>query len=232
MVGSGRRQTVFGGIDIWLVPCDGADDPEAYDILSEAERGRADAFVFPEHRRRFIRAHSSLRQVLSCYTAIAEGAIRFGSGKKGKPCLENSAASPFSFNLSHSGDLAVVAVGGVSEIGVDIEQVRPAPDWEEIAKGTFRREEAEWVRAAAVERRAGAFFEVWTAKEAYVKANGHGLAHMLHSVSVVGANSQREYLIASLQLPEGYVGAVAYPPPRSEIRRRWWKGKQNSRRAT
>jgi hypothetical protein len=68
---------------------------------------------------------------------------------------------------------------------------------------------------------------VWTAKEAYVKASGHGLADMLHSVAVAGAESQREYLVTRLQLPAGYAGAVAYPPPGAEIRRRWWRGKRD-----
>jgi len=218
---------VSSTINIWLISCDGGDDPGPYYILSEAERKRADAFVSAEHRRRFIQAHSSLRQILNYYTAVAPGAIRFGSGKNGKPYLENGTASPLSFNLSHSGELAVVTVGGVSEIGVDIEQIRPIPDWEEIAKGTFHHAEKEWVRAAAVDHQAEAFFEVWTAKEAYVKASGHGLAHLLHSFAVVGAKPQREYFITWLQLPEGYACAVAYPPPRREIRWRWWRGKQD-----
>jgi 4'-phosphopantetheinyl transferase len=220
---------VFGIINIWLIPCDGADDPGLSDILSDAERKRADAFVFPEHRRRFVHAHSSLRQILSYYTSVTPGAIQFGSGKNGKPYLENGAAPSLSFNLSHSGELAVVAVAEVSEIGVDIEQIRPMPDWRQIAKGTFHQAETEWVCAAKVDHRAEAFFEVWTAKEAYIKASGNGLSHPLDSFAVVGANPQQEYSITRLQLPEGYAGAVAYPPPTCEIKCRWWRGQQDLR---
>jgi 4'-phosphopantetheinyl transferase len=220
---------VLGIINTWLIPCDGADDPRLYDVLSDAERKRANAFVFPEHRRRFIHAHSSLRQILSYYTSAAPGAIQFGSGKNGKPYLENGAASPLRFNLSHSGELAVVAVGEVSEIGVDVEQIHPMPDWQGIAKRSFHPAETKWVSAANTDLRAKAFFEVWTAKEAYIKASGFGLSHPLDSFAVVGANPQREYSITRLELPEGYVGAVAYPPPRREIQCGWWRGKPDLR---
>jgi 4'-phosphopantetheinyl transferase len=219
---------VLGIIDIWLISCDDGDETGPYYSLSEAERKRADAFVAPEHRRRFIQAHSSLRQILNYHTGLDPGAIRFRSNKNGKPYLDNRTAVPLSFNLSHSGELAVVAVGEVSEIGVDVERIRPMPDWEEIAKGIFHQAETEWVRAAVADHRAQAFFEVWTAKEAYVKASGRGLAHLVHSFAVVGAKSQREYFVTWLQLPKGYTGAVAYPPPRCEIRWRWWRGKQDS----
>jgi 4'-phosphopantetheinyl transferase len=215
-------------VDVWLISCDDADHSGGDAILSEAERKRADGFVFPEHRRRFVQAHVGLRQILHRYTGVPPGALRFATGETGKPYLENlekPGAFPLSFNLSHSGELALVAVGGVPEIGVDVERTRPMPDWEEIARVSFHAAETEWVRTTAADRQTEAFFQVWTAKEAYIKASGRGMAHPLDSFAVVGAAPQSEYVITRLELPQGYAGAVAHPPPECEIKLGWWKGK-------
>ncbi len=212
-------------VDVWLISCERGGDRGASKILSEAERRRAAAFVLPEHRRRFMQAHLSLRQILHRYTAVPPDALRFGCGESGKPFLKNDGGTgPVSFNLSHSGELAVVAVGRISEIGVDVEQIRPMPDWEAIATTVFHPAETEWVRAAAADKRTEAFFHVWTAKEAYVKVCGTGLAHPLDSFAVVGVAPQREYVVTWLDLPTGYAGAVAHPPPVCELRQGWWSG--------
>jgi len=192
-------------------------------LLDSAERERASRFVFPEHRRRFVQAHAALRQILHRYTAILPGELRFAAGSNGKPYLSHPAAGALSFNLSHSGDLAVAAVGEVPEVGVDIECIRPIPDWEEIARRSFHPMESEWVLSLPAERRTDAFFQVWTKKEAYIKAAGHGLSQPLDSFQVVEPAGQKKYVIAGLELPAGYAGAVAYAPPQCEVRLNWWK---------
>jgi 4'-phosphopantetheinyl transferase len=212
--------------DVWLISCAGADDPECFGILSEEERRRASSFVFVEDRRRYIQAHVCLRQILSQYTSRSAGSLRFRSTESGKPFLEDSGgSSPLNFNLSHSAELAVVAVTTAAEIGVDVEQIRPIPEWEDISRSTFHPDEADWVRSCPSELRNEAFFQVWTAKEAYVKAMGLGLAHPLDSFSVVGSAPQQEYIVTRLALPSGYTGAVAHPPPRRGIRQMWWQPK-------
>jgi 4'-phosphopantetheinyl transferase len=214
--------TSLRALDVWLISCKSTDESGAYATLEEAEQRRADAFVFPEHRYCFVQAHAALRQILHRYTGILPGDLRFASGQYGKPHLSNFSAAPLGFNLSHSGDLAVVAVGNVPEVGVDIESIRPVPDWEEIARLSFHPVESEWVRSAAAERRTEAFFQVWTKKEAYIKACGRGMSHPLDSFRVVGPVSQQEYVITRLELPPGYAGAVAYSPPECEVRLNWW----------
>jgi 4'-phosphopantetheinyl transferase len=209
-------------VDVWLISCETTNGCDAYGILQEAEKKRADAFLFPEHRRRFIQAHAALRQILHHYTGVAPGSLLFASGDSGKPCLENMGTVRLSFNMSHSGELAAVAVSGVTEIGVDIESIRPMPDWEQIARQSFHPAELEWLRATAAHRRNEAFFEVWTAKEAYIKASGRGLSHPLDSFAVVGAAPGQDQVISRLELPKGYVGAVAHSPPECEINLRWW----------
>lgn len=92
--------------------------------------------------------------------------------------------------------------------------------------GVFHPAEMEWVPAAA-DKRTEAFFHVWAAKEAYVKMRATGLAHPLDSFAVVSVAPPREYVVTWLDLPHGYAGAVAHPPPACEIRQGWWSRGQN-----
>jgi 4'-phosphopantetheinyl transferase len=183
-------------------------------------RRRAGKLHFPEDRGRFVQAHAALRQILHHYTGVEPSALHFSLGPHGKPHLDPAGLN---FSLSHSGDLAAVAVGEIAEIGIDLEKTRPIADWEEVARLWFHPAEIEWVRSAADARRRDAFFEVWTAKEAYIKANGRGLSQALDAFSVVGAAPQQEYIVTRLELPEGYAGALAHPPPRRTITQAWWQ---------
>lgn len=159
-------------IDVWLVET-GVDVSAT--SLSDDERARAARFRFDEHRRRWIAAHVALREILSTYTDD----VQFVLGEHGKPSLANGAVH---FNLSHSGDLAVVAVSD-GEIGVDVEQIRDDFDYESIAPAPSRE----------------AFFRAWTRKEARLKATGVGL----------GASEPEELWVEDLALGDGYAGAVA-----------------------
>lgn len=208
-------------VDVWLISCTGECDPESAGVLSPKERRRADSFVFDKHRRRFIQTHAALRQILGRYFHLPAECLRFGYGKNGKPFVEEAGAS-LCFNLSHSSDLAVVAVGAMPEIGVDVERVRPIADCMAISRNTFHPDENEWVLSQAPHLRTEAFYQVWTAKEAYVKASGLGFGQLLESFAVVGGALPQDYTITRLDVPSGYTGAVAHPPPPKEIRLSWW----------
>lgn len=209
-------------VDVWLVACEGERDPPSQELLSPEERQRAESFVFEEHRSRFIQAHTALREILSRYTQMPAECLRFEYGKHGKPYLKGAGTS-LCFNLSHSAELALVAVGEMPEIGVDVERVRPIAEWMDISRNTFHPVEDAWILAQPAQRRMEGFFHVWTAKEAYVKASGLGVAQPLESFSVVGEALPQDYTITHLAVPSGYVGAVAHPPPSTEVCIRWWR---------
>ncbi len=99
--------------------------------------------------------------------------------ERGKPLLDGSAHSDaFQFNLSHSGDVALLAIGRQRCLGVDVEQRRPVPEMEDVARSVFSA--AEMAVLAAVcddgERMTRCFFQMWTGKEAAIKATGMGLS--------------------------------------------------------
>ena len=107
---------------------------------------------------------------------VNDAAIAYGA--HGKPYVPSR--PDVCFNLSHSGTVAVCAVGD-TELGIDIER-RHAYD-RDIAKMCFTKEEQHWVRAQS--NKSEAFTRLWTRKESYLKMLGTGLSVDAKSFSAV-----------------------------------------------
>jgi len=136
-------------IRCWSVRLDVA--PEAfYATLSEDERSRAARFRFERDRRRFVVARGALRELLGRHLDTRASDLRFVYNAFGKPALSPEFGDRLKFNLSHSAELALIAVARDREVGVDVEYLRPDEP--------------------------RTFFEDWTKQEAYVKARGEGLS--------------------------------------------------------
>jgi phosphopantetheinyl transferase len=119
----------------------------------------------------------------------------------GKPQLAD-APERLSFNLSHSGGLALVAIapGGV-EVGVDVEQLRPRRDLVRLAERWLPAVDAAGVAAAeGVAERQRMFYASWTRLEARVKCTGTGIA---------GPSPGPEVVVSELTIDPGYAAAVA-----------------------
>jgi len=152
------------------------------DVLSEDELERADRFRFERDRRRFVAARSVLRRMLARYVDTGPAAISFEYGQYGKPDVPGA---PVSFNVSHSGSYALLAIGPRFELGVDVEVLDVArADDLLVAKQFFSLREIETLRAHAPSARPRAFLRCWTRKEAFVKARGDGLSLPLHDFDV------------------------------------------------
>jgi 4'-phosphopantetheinyl transferase len=112
--------------------------------------------------------------------------VQFAYGPKGKPSLAGPSINPrLQFNMSHSHELALCAVSLVREVGIDVEYMRPMPEAESLAKRFFAEAEHALIQALSIEEQAHAFFRLWTAKEAYLKATGQGLGHPLEQVEII-----------------------------------------------
>lgn len=148
-------------------------------LLSPAERERAERFYFPRHRRRYIVSHGLLRAILALYVGCDPAELVFCHGMYGKPALPPTLGTDVRFNLSHSGEGALVGVARGREIGIDVEEVRPMADLEQLAARFFAPREAAALTAIAEALRAEAFFHCWTRKEAYIKACGEGMSRPL-----------------------------------------------------
>lgn len=123
-------------------------------------------------------------RLLGAYTGVTESPI-IVRGEHGKPTFPPP-LDTLGFNWSHSGDLALLAVGkGPSgfAIGVDVEVVRPRPRALELARRFFAPDEAAELNTLPEAAHLGGFLALWTAKEAVLKAHGGGLSYGLHRVS-------------------------------------------------
>jgi 4'-phosphopantetheinyl transferase len=169
-----------GDIQVWTVPLDAADwqDLLTPERLSPDDLARLRRFPFERERRRFAVSRAAVRAILGGHLGVPPGELTFHQGPHGKPRLApRRDEEPVRFNVSHSYELALVAISGERELGVDLERVRPLPDLEGIVAhwfGPAERAAFEGLDPGATLR---AFYRHWTLKEAYLKACGLGLSH-------------------------------------------------------
>jgi 4'-phosphopantetheinyl transferase len=180
-----------GEVHVWRIELARVD---LLPILDKSERARAAAFRFEEHRRRFIAAHVALRRTLAPYLASDPAALRFSIADYGKPYL---AGASLRFSLSHSAGLALIAVALDTDLGVDVEHIRPNPDVVALARRFFPPDEA-----AAVAADPPSFYRYWTRREAFLKALGLGLRGL--SLPIPPG-----YCLTDLNAPPTYAAALA-----------------------
>lgn len=166
------------GLRLWWLRLDEMPDAAALATLSADEIARGQRFAFEGLRRRHLASHVALRAILAQQTGLPAAALVFGAGPFGKPFLHAPAACVF--NMSHSDDVAVIAVApgasGGTDIGVDVEVLRPMRDAVALAERNFTQAEQRALLAAPPEQRDLAFMRGWTRKEACLKAIGSGLS--------------------------------------------------------
>ena len=212
-----------GDVDVWSVQleCSPAYVAVLQHTLSDEECNRADRFHFERDQRRFICARGTLRRLLAEYLDAEAHDLTFSYGPNGKPALSGRFERALTFNVSHSKELALVAIGRDVEMGVDVEAVRSIDDADDIASRFFSPRETAQLRALPVLVRTQAFFACWTRKEAYLKALGSGLAKPLDGFDVAFApgeaaalfvpGDEREtarWSIRELAPAPGYTGAL------------------------
>ena len=183
-------------VDVWRVSTASvaAGAPAA---LSPAEGDRAARFRRPGDRRRFVAARASLKAILSRYLSAPAESIELARGPGGKPVLREGGPR---FNLSHSAEVALVAVSR-REVGVDVERITDRVDPLVVAPMVLNEGRVEDLRRMAAGDRLVAFHRDWVALEARLKCDGAGLA----GARAVGA----ELEMRGLPVGRGYTGAVA-----------------------
>jgi 4'-phosphopantetheinyl transferase len=228
-------------VHLWLI---GSDLPasrlaELADLLDDDERRRVQALTLPRHQRRFIAAHGAARVIIGEQLDVAPAGIRWQHGPNGKPEL---ASGDLHVNLSHSGDLAVLALTRGRSVGVDVQGLFGALDAVRLSGRYFPPEEAQFVCTsggpAAQLRR---FVMLWTRKEACVKASGGRMMTQGLRLPVRGTGDTRRgsgtgivvtdpggalpgpYLVRDVPVPQGFRAAVAVTDARPyRVSSRWW----------
>jgi 4'-phosphopantetheinyl transferase len=193
------------------------------EFLTEEERSRAARFHFSRDRQHFTATRALLRIVLAGYANSNPAKLQLEYASNGKPSFRRSATQDsVEFNVSHSGEIAMLAFTRGRALGVDVEYLRDNFDHEAIARRFFSEHEQHQLATLPQAERYQAFFRCWTRKEAYIKAEGVGLSLPLHQFDVSLRPGETNALLAtrpdgseatkwSLQeIPaaEGYVAAL------------------------
>lgn len=218
-------------IHVWRVTLDQPDwlVEHLRPWLATDELARAGRFHFDRDRVHFIVGRGALRSILSGYLGVEPSQLQFEYGLHGKPALA-ALCGKLCFNVSHSKGLGLCTVSRQSELGVDLEYIRPVADAERIAERFFSAQENAVLQSLPVSQRQAAFFNCWTRKEAFIKAIGEGLSRPLDQFDVsvapgeparflsIGGSSEEAWRWSLFSLAPGpnYVGALA-------VERRDWQ---------
>ncbi len=222
---AGPRHDAEVSVDLWVFSLDleQAEETRLHAHLSAAERARAARFAFPDLRRQFVAGWGKTREIISRYTGQSACALEFHYNDCGKPFLSShSGPAPF-FNLSHSDSVAALAICWNSEIGVDLERMRPLE--EDLAADFFSVSECKALAKLRQSDRMRGFFQCWTRKEAFIKAVGLGLSIPLTSFAVTldpnepprllsfdgSFTRETAWQLVHFEPMANYVGAIAVP---------------------
>ena len=187
-------------VAIWLVDlrlCS-ASIGSFLEPLSTDELSRAERFSAMRDRSRYLISHGALRMILSDYTNVDPKHLKFVIGRHGKPSLDRTRSLPdVRFNLSHSANMAVIAVAPGHEVGVDIEYIKAWRVSFSDVENCFSRGEIAALQSLPKVDQELAFFTCWTRKEAYLKGRGEGLSLPLCDFDVSLAPGEAAALLGS-----------------------------------
>jgi len=206
-------------------------------VLSLDEIARAGRFHFEKDRTHFTRCRSALRRILADYLSIPATEIRFEYLTSGKPQLaaeQNPRA--LQFNVSHSANVALIAVGGEHRLGVDIEKIRSDVDTNSLAERFFSVRERAGLQALPDPIRVLGFFACWTRKDAFLKAIGDGFSFPLADFSVTthpdldprledikgNTEARKQWFLADLSVVDGFRATVALERSYSRLETYAW----------
>jgi 4'-phosphopantetheinyl transferase len=199
-------------------------------FLSPDEQSRARQFRNSFLRDAFILVRGTLRKLLGRYLGVQPAKVDLVYGPNGKPQL--GLHSPVRFNLSHSASLAALAFTSNCEIGIDIEEIRPLPEMEDLATQLFSAGEVSELMSLPDSEREPMFYLGWTRKEAYLKGTNEGLSRPLDSFRIefdserfgrpisVGVERlpSEAWTIVDLTISPEFAGALAYSDGRRPVR--------------
>ncbi|MFC4097878.1 4'-phosphopantetheinyl transferase family protein [Euzebyella saccharophila] len=223
-------------VDIWSI--DTAKFPHDltsyFQLLSQEEQLRSQRFKFEKDKRLNILARSGLRLLAGQYLNCTPVSIQMGYAAYDKPYFLDY--PEFKFNISHSGEMVVLAFVIKLELGVDVEYIKTDFEVMEIADNFFASDEIENLKKIEKELQFEAFYRCWTRKEAFIKAKGSGLSFPLADFSVTigekaellatrwDENEKNEWSLSSFMPKKDYVGALAVHVPVKTINYHEWKG--------
>ncbi len=145
-------------------------------ILSLREKLKASRFHSDIDRVRYVLSRGLLKSIISEYLEIAISDVIIHQKDRGKPHLTEQSNKRLYFNLSHSDDQIALVFSRSTQVGIDLEKIRPMPNFVSIVRQFFSKEELQFIttqkgKATQLE----AFYHCWTRRESFLKAIGIGI---------------------------------------------------------
>lgn len=194
--------------------------PDLSAMLDRHERDRAARFVHDSDRERYVLGHGYLREVLGLATGQAPASITFQRGEFGKPVMTGT---DLHFNFSDTKDAVLVGIAH-EELGVDVETMARRVDHVSVAEHYFTSEEIALITSSPDGKRR--FLDLWTRKEAVLKASGVGIMDDLKVLRVDAPRCEvriahgdfvrmaaAQYHVRSFAIGDGHWGSVATAQP-------------------
>jgi len=167
----------------------------------------------------FVAAHLLLRRGLSAYENVPLQDWEFAADVHGKPVLSGRHREvPLHFNLAHTRGLVACAICRSADVGIDVESLDSAVEPLDVATRYFSPSEIASLQQCDERTLAGRFIELWTLKEAYIKAVGTGFSHPLSSFGFhLLGHSGLQFDCHSVGEQSAYQFALFTPSPRHRM---------------
>lgn len=179
-------------VEIWHGNIDSVNhDQHHWRILDAAEQAHALNIKNDLLRNRYVAVHGRLRKILGETLSESPEKINIKKAEYGKPYLADT--PELVFNLSHSADAMIVALGYNCQLGVDIEGCKPRTSMAALVDKCFAEEEIAYWNKLPEAQKTLEFYRFWTRKEAFVKATGRGIALGLNQC-VINPENQSGFL--------------------------------------
>jgi len=188
--GGGQLALPDDTVDIWLAVDahfqSAGVQAELVALLTRGDSERMRRLHLETHRRQFVLTRALQRQALSAYADVLPAQWEFQASAEGRPMLAGAFEhTGLHFNLAHADGVVAMAVCRHARVGVDVEKLGRAPL--AVAERYFSPAEAAQLRALPPDAQPRRFLQLWTLKEAYLKAIGTGLAGGLGRMSFLFA---------------------------------------------
>ncbi|MEG3192210.1 4'-phosphopantetheinyl transferase family protein [Lysobacter sp. D1-1-M9] len=169
-------------------------------------------------------AQDQARPWLAAQLGLAAEAVPLRRDARQRPCLQPPCAD-HDCGWSHSGGGLLIAIGAGVQLGIDLEWQRPRPNAQALARRYFAAGETRWLASLSPAQRESAFLRLWCAKEAVLKAHGHGLSFGLDRLRFGDVDGTlrllecdpalgrpQDWTLLELAPAPGYLGALAWRP--------------------
>lgn len=233
-MGADRHRPDDREVTVWKINLD-PDDRTADGLrghLAPDELERLERLDRTPVGRRWLVSRGALREILAAELGTSPPSVRLELGPHGRPGFDpETHQTDLDFNLSHSGDFALMATGRSLRVGIDVERLRRGRDPLRVANRYFSPAEVEAVRAFPKADRPAAFLRYWTAKEALAKGLGLGLQAPIGQLelavhpggTMVPVRMAQDWRLVELtDLPSGYYGALAVDDEEARVVIRDW----------